>query len=586
VGPSARCARVDVGSSVRTTPARHGARYGRRVNARRRSNGGIVLGALLVGAIVSVVRGPADGGFVACLALALLLAVRHVVGSVRLWRSERRRAALLATTSPEDRARRAVSEERARLAAEIREVVRGDLVRMRDAAQRAAYAWDSAPEVELRLVQREGRAAVGELRRMLGLLRQDDGTGARRAHASGVAAGIRRVDVTLGALAALIVAAEAAANHVQPWPEAAITPATVPLTMLAALTVVGRSLVPGAATLLLAALHTAGTVFGAPVLEGLWMLVTIGPLAWACAATERRRGWAVAAPLALVLALIHKHADLRPENLGIALVVLGVGALGGTAVRLIRMPTEQARHAAELRESELARASTEAVRAARLAVARELHDAVSGAVGVAVMQAGAAEVQLGSNPAAARRALDVVVATCERALVDLAGLVPEGHPDGTAEALDARSDGAEDLHALVERVGTAGLHVHLRLEGDTGAAAGTVHRVVQEALTNVLRHAPGAAAVVTVRTTDGFVRVDVADDGPGPSAGSRPGYGLVGLAERLEHAGGTFTAGPGPDGRGFLVSAEIPGTGLAAVPAVAPASGHERPDDGTRGSRP
>jgi len=556
------------------------------VDARRRSNGGIVLVALVVGAVVSLLRGPGDGGFVACLALALLLAVRHVLGSVRLWRSERRRADILATTSPEERARRAVQEERARLAVEIREVVRGDLVRMQDAAERAARAWGTAPVAELQLVQREGRAAVGELRRMLGLLRQDGVPARPHARASGAGAGIRRLDVALGVLAALIVAAEAAANHVQPWEEAAITPATVPLTMLAALTVVGRSLAPGAATLLLAAVHAAGTLFGAPVLEGVWMLVTVGPLAWACAATERRRGWAVAAPVALVLALIHKHADLRPENLGIALVVLGVGALGGTAERLIRMPTEQARRTAELRESELARASAAAVRAARLAVARELHDAVSGAVGVAVVQAGAAEVQLGSDPAAARRALDVVVATCERALVDLAGLVPDVRPDGTAEVLPARlgTDGAEGLHALVERVGSAGLEVGLHLEGDTGAAAGTVHRVVQEALTNVLRHAPGAAAVVTVRATEGAVSVEVADDGPGPSAGSRPGYGLVGLAERLEHAGGSFTAGPGADGTGFVVKAEIPGTGLVAVPAAVPAS--ERTDDGTRGSGP
>ncbi|WP_052436497.1 sensor histidine kinase [Georgenia sp. SUBG003] len=156
--------------------------------------------------------------------------------------------------------------------------------------------------------------------------------------------------------------------------------------------------------------------------------------------------------------------------------------------------------------------------------------------------------------------------------------------DGFPSVPGGAEEVTEDLRALAARVRAAGLGVELVLQCDPGPVAATVHRVVQEALTNVLRHAPGATAVVTVRTADGVVRVGVIDDGPGPSPVDRPGYGLVGLAERLEQVGGAFHAGPGPDGRGFAVRAEIPLPELAPVPAEARTSGRLGPDDGTRGS--
>jgi signal transduction histidine kinase len=103
----------------------------------------------------------------------------------------------------------------------------------------------------------------------------------------------------------------------------------------------------------------------------------------------------------------------------------------------------------------------------------------------------------------------------------------------------------------------AGLSVILELEGaPPSGAASTVYRVVQESLTNALRHAPGSRVLVRITTGADQVRVEVADDGPGQSDGTRRGYGLEGLAERLRLAGGTFETRPGPNG--FAVTAVLP----------------------------
>ena len=129
-------------------------------------------------------------------------------------------------------------------------------------------------------------------------------------------------------------------------------------------------------------------------------------------------------------------------------------------------------------------------------------------------------------------------------------VVPDGH----------------DLAALVERLRGAGLVVRADVEGDlSGEVGAVVYRVVQESLTNVIRHAPGAGAVVRVRARPTGVEVEVVDDGPGPATTPRQGYGLVGIDERVRRLGGEFTAGAGPGGRGFRVHARVPA--LASRPA-------------------
>jgi signal transduction histidine kinase len=193
-------------------------------------------------------------------------------------------------------------------------------------------------------------------------------------------------------------------------------------------------------------------------------------------------------------------------------------------------------------------AAAEAVRAERQQIARDLHDLVSHAVSVIAVQAGAAELSWPVNPAAARRAIDVVRSTAEQTLLELDHAIPgQG---------SVRHD-LPELEALCDRMRAAGLSVILELEGaPPSGAASTVYRVVQESLTNALRHAPGSRVLVRISISADQVRVEVADDGPGQAESTRRGYGLEGLAERLRLAGGTLETRPGPNG--FTVTAVLP----------------------------
>jgi signal transduction histidine kinase len=124
----------------------------------------------------------------------------------------------------------------------------------------------------------------------------------------------------------------------------------------------------------------------------------------------------------------------------------------------------------------------------------------------------------------------------------------------------------DDVLALVARIRAAGTAVDLTVLGDLPETAGSiVHRVLQEALTNVVRHAPGATVRVTLTSDPDRVVVRVRDDGTGTRAPGTRGYGLVGLSERVAMVDGTLEAGPDPAG-GFLVEAVLPARTTAAAP--------------------
>ena len=164
------------------------------------------------------------------------------------------------------------------------------------------------------------------------------------------------------------------------------------------------------------------------------------------------------------------------------------------------------------------------------------------------VQAGAAELSWPRDPATVRGAIDVVRSTAEQTLAELDHTVPGSGP---------MRHGRVELDALCGRMRAAGLPVTLLIDGALpDEAAATVYRVVQESLTNALRHAPGARVTVRVTAAADQVAVVVADDGPGQDDGSRRGYGLVGLAERLRLAGGTLETRSGPDG--FAAMAVLP----------------------------
>ncbi|MFB7666003.1 sensor histidine kinase [Kitasatospora sp. NPDC056138] len=225
----------------------------------------------------------------------------------------------------------------------------------------------------------------------------------------------------------------------------------------------------------------------------------------------------------------------------------------------------------------------------RLELARDLHDFVAHDVSGIVAQAQAALFVAGSDPAQAVPALERIEAAGLHALAAMDRMVQalhEGGDDGTTSAAAARGPvpGVRQLPELVDRFAASG-QARARLDLAPGAldalsreAGSTAYRVVVEALTNIRRHASHATRVeVTLapaRTAQGqaAVEVRVVDDagaargGPLPSAGrfgrSRHrtvgGYGLIGLGERVRAAGGTFSAGPGPDGGGWQVLAVLP----------------------------
>jgi signal transduction histidine kinase len=216
------------------------------------------------------------------------------------------------------------------------------------------------------------------------------------------------------------------------------------------------------------------------------------------------------------------------------------------------------------------------VREERLRLARELHDVASHAVGAMVLQAGAALALRERDPGGARAAVRTVQAAGSEAMAELTTLFGLLDAGAVGPAGHAAPPPGHDLGALAARMRAGGLAVELtgetRLPADPVLAA-TAYRVVQEALTNAARYAPGSRVAIAVSDDAGGVVVTVADDGPGggsPSRAAAPqaggGFGLVGLAERVRALGGELSAGPRPGG-GFAVEARLPVAALEEAPA-------------------
>ncbi|MFD1537058.1 sensor histidine kinase, partial [Nonomuraea guangzhouensis] len=189
----------------------------------------------------------------------------------------------------------------------------------------------------------------------------------------------------------------------------------------------------------------------------------------------------------------------------------------------------------------------------RLRVARELHDVTSHTVSVIALHAAVAAeaVERAGGPPEARAALQVIRTASRQALAEMKGVLGVLRPDSRHPP-----PGSAQLPELLK---TAGLPVTLEVSGERRplppAVDLTVYRVVQEALTNTMRHAGATGATVTLRYETGAVTVQVDDDGTGSRAPR--GNGLTGMAERVAAAGGRFTTGDGPEG-GFRIAAWLP----------------------------
>src|SRR5206468_11567551 len=202
----------------------------------------------------------------------------------------------------------------------------------------------------------------------------------------------------------------------------------------------------------------------------------------------------------------------------------------------------------------------------RVRIAREMHDVVGHSVSVMVVQAGAERLVLGEERPATREALLAIERTGREALAEMSRLLGILRTDGDGLALAPRPSLAH-VDALVQTVRDAGVPVELRVDGEqTNLPPGgdvSAYRRVQEALTNVVKHAGPARATVVVRYSGRAVEVEVTDDGSGSVNGNAAGYGLAGMRERVALHGGTLDASSRTDG-GFTVKARLPLTTVAS----------------------
>ena len=254
-------------------------------------------------------------------------------------------------------------------------------------------------------------------------------------------------------------------------------------------------------------------------------------------------------------------------------VAFGIAFVGtpwgmGVAMRFRRDREDQLQADAERLRSDQEDSARRAVAAERARIARELHDVVSHAISVTVLQARGGRRLVGADDAAVRRSLDAIERTNTAALGDMRRLLAVLH-----DTEDAAGDGLmpqpslSRLEELVEQVRSSGLGVDLEVSGAPGIVPPGVdlsaYRIIQEALTNVLKHA-GTKVRARVQVTYGPDDVDVAvsDDGRLPVHDGEAwrlgdGHGLINIRERVAVVGGTVTAGPGQDG-GFVVRAHLP----------------------------
>ena len=252
------------------------------------------------------------------------------------------------------------------------------------------------------------------------------------------------------------------------------------------------------------------------------------------------------------------RGDVAGEYFG-ALPAVVLPTITGRVVRRLR---EQAERLAELTvhlEHERERAEQAAVAEERGRIARELHDVVAHGVSVIAIQADAAEAALDRDPELARTPLRTIRASAKEAMEEMRHLLDVLREDGDGGEL-LPQPGLGQVPDLVEHARGAGVEVTLAVDGEPRPLAPgldlSAYRIVQEALTNVRKHAAGAPARVTVTWAPSELALEVRDSGPGGQA-VNGGHGLVGMRERVRLHGGELQAGPAPDG-GFAVRARLP----------------------------
>jgi signal transduction histidine kinase len=240
--------------------------------------------------------------------------------------------------------------------------------------------------------------------------------------------------------------------------------------------------------------------------------------------------------------------------------LFAIAWLAGFALRQRGAQVDEAEARAAAAERERQVAARIAVAEERARIARELHDIVAHSVSVMVLQAGAVRHHLPAAMSQDKEALEGVERTGRAALVEMRRLLGAMRQDGDDLELSPQP-GLDSLDQLVAEVERAGLPVRVHVDGDAvplpRAIDLSAYRIIQEGLTNVLKHAQAKQADVTVRYGDADLHIEVRDDGRGTGWTDGRGHGLLGVRERVKIYGGEMTTGAASDG-GFVLDTRLP----------------------------
>jgi signal transduction histidine kinase len=518
----------------------------------------------------------------------LLLGVPWLSGrGVRRYRRQAERLREVATRLERERAvseRVAIARERHRMAHETHDAIAHAVGEMVLQASGALEVLERDPErarAALAAVQATGREAVDALRAILGILRSGDASPPALGREEGELGGLgvpreRSWPAFLDAGLALVLLAVGTGYALDAVALAGQRAPALLIQALAAATVVLRRRRPFTALVLAVATFVGDALLvggnpGSPATIGALLLTTFS----AAAHLDRRTGIAAAClalgvPAAIALAL----AGADAADVLLPVVIVGIPWLSGRAIAAYRRQGAELRVLAQRLVRERDARARLAVLDERARVARELHDSIAHAVSVMVLQAGAAEQVLDSTPAQARVALQAIQEVGRDALDQLATLLGLLGSADDRPPLAPRS-GLAELERLLDTVRQAGLPVRLATLGEPvalpAALDGAAYRIIQEALTNALKHAGAEPTNVTVRYAADGIHLDIVDAGPRASSRSTGGHGLAGMRERVAHHGGRMHAGPTAGGSGFAVSVFLP---HAPVPRADPGRVH------------
>jgi len=395
---------------------------------------------------------------------------------------------------------------------------------------------------------------------------------------------VKGVGPALAALAATEAAIEAVARvHDRP-----------PFTVVALVALAGVApialvrLWPGTAAVLSAVAVVSGLLLSSPVTVGGIATLTAlcGVAGYRC-----RTATAVSLLLPLVAYAVTPFAAARPGGRTLALVLLVTSGLAVAAGAALRLREEWRRHRAS-EQSAAASLMEYAARGERARIARELHDVVAHHISMIAVQAESARLTTPGMPPTGAQRLSAIGDTARDALTEMRRLLGVLREDTTPMPVPVRTPqpGLAQLNDLLDEARTAsGVGTRLILSGvplvlDPGVEL-AAYRIIQEALTNARRHAPGAAVDVELHFGADELEVAVRDNGPGAADVGDPaavgGHGLLGMSERAIAVGGTLRAGPAAGG-GFLVRATLPAKG----PAVVGRAAHHDPAGGPSADRP